>query len=45
MYKLDLDKADKPDIKLPVSAGSWKKQESSKHTSTSASFDYVKAFV
>ena len=45
MYKLDLDKADKPDTKLPISAGSWKKQYNFKHTSTSASFDYVKAFV
>ena len=36
MYKLDLDKADEPDIKLPVLARSWKKQESSRKTSTSA---------
>ena len=45
MYKLDLEKADEPDIKLPVLARSWKKQDNSKHTSTSAPFDYVKAFV
>ena len=31
-----LDKAEAPEIKLPTSAGSWKKQESSRKTSTSA---------
>ena len=36
MFKLDLEKAEEPEIKLPTSAGSWKKQESSKETSTSA---------
>ena len=30
-----LEKAEKTDIKLPVSVGSWKKQESSRKTSTS----------
>ena len=30
MFKLDLEKAEKPEIKLPTSTGSWKKQESSK---------------
>ena len=45
MYKLDVEKAEEPEIKLPTSAGSWKKQDNSKHTSTSAPFDYVKAFV
>ena len=29
-------KAEEPEIKLPTSAGSWKKQESSRKTSTSA---------
>ena len=33
----DLEKAEEPEIKLPTSAGSWKKQESSRKTSTSAS--------
>ena len=28
--------AEEPEIKLPTSAGSWKKQESSRKTSTSA---------
>ena len=31
--KLVLEKADEPEIKLPTSAGSWKKQESSRKTS------------
>ena len=36
MLKLDLEKAEKPEIKLPISVGSWKKQESSRKTSISA---------
>ena len=36
MFKLVLGKAEEPEIKLPTSAGSWKKQESSRKTSTSA---------
>ena len=36
MYKMDLEKAEEPEIKLPTSFGSWKKQESSRETSTSA---------
>ena len=36
MFKLFLEKAEEPEIKLPTSAGSWKKQESSKKTSISA---------
>ena len=36
MFKLDLEKAEKPQIKLPTSTGSQKKQESSRKTSTSA---------
>ena len=36
MYKLLLEKAEEPEIKLPTSAGSWKKQESSRKTSISA---------
>ena len=31
-----LEKAEEPEIKLPTSAGSWKKQESSRKTSISA---------
>jgi len=36
MFKLDLEKANEPEIKLPTSVGSLKKQESSRKTSTSA---------
>ena len=36
MFKLDLEKAEEPEIKLPTSVGSWKKQESSRKTCTSA---------
>ena len=36
MFKLDLEKAEEPEIKLPTSAESLKKQESSRKTSTSA---------
>ena len=35
-FKLDLEKAEEPEIKLPTSAGSLKKQESSRKTSISA---------
>ena len=36
MFKLDLEKAEEPEIKLAASVGSSKKQESSRKTSTSA---------
>ena len=36
MFKLVSDKAEEPEIKLPTSNGSWKKQESSRETSISA---------
>ena len=36
MFKLVLEKAEEPEIKLPTSDGSWKKQESSRKTSSSA---------
>ena len=36
MFKLDLEKADGPDIKLQTSGGSSKKQESSRKNITSA---------
>ena len=42
MFKLDLEKAEEPEIKLPTSAGSLKKQESSRKTSTSALFTMPK---
>ena len=36
VFKLVLEKAEEPEIKLPTSTGSWKKQESSTETSISA---------
>ena len=36
MFKLDLEKVEEPEIKLPTSTGSLKKQESSRKTSISA---------
>ena len=44
MFKLDLEKAEKPEIKLPTSAGSSKKQESSRKITTSALVTKAKAF-
>ena len=42
MFKLDLEKAEEPEMKLPTSAGSLKKQESSIKKSTSTLFGYAK---
>ena len=42
MYELDLEKAEEPEIKLSTSAGSWKKQESSRKTSISALLTMLK---
>ena len=36
MFKLVLEKAEEPEIKLPTSTGSWKRQKSSRKTSISA---------
>ena len=42
MFKLDLEKVEELEIKLPTSIGSWKKQESFRKTSTFAkAFDSV----
>ena len=43
MFKLVLEKAEEPEIKLPTSSGSWKKQESSRKTSVSALLTMLKA--
>ena len=43
MFKLVLEKAEEPEIKLPTSARSWKKQESSKNIYF-CFIDYAKAF-
>ena len=42
MYKLDLEKAEESEIKLPSYIGSLKKQENSRKTSTSASLTTLK---
>ena len=42
MFKLDLEKAEEPEIKLPTYAGSEKKQENSRKTSTSVSLTMLK---
>ena len=42
MFKLDLEKAEEPEIKLPTSIESKKKVESSRKTSTSASLTKLK---
>ena len=44
MFKLDLEKVEEPEIKLPTSAESLKKQENSR-TSTSASLTMLKPFI
>ena len=43
MFKLVLEKAEEPEIKLPTSAGSSKKQESSRKISISALLTMPKA--
>ena len=42
MLKLDFEKAEEPEIKLPTSVGSSKKQESSRKTSTSSLLTMLK---
>ena len=42
MFKLDLEKAEEPEIKLPIYVGSKKKQGSSRKASTSASLTTLK---
>ena len=44
MFKLDLEKAEEPEIKLPTSTGSLKKQESSRKTIYFCFIDYAKSF-
>ena len=43
MFKLDLEKAEEPKIKLLTSTGSQKKQQNSKKTSTFASLTMLKS--
>ena len=42
MFKLDLEKAEEPEIKLPTSAWSYRKQGNSRKTPTSASLTTLK---
>ena len=44
MFKLVLEKAEEPEIKLPTSTRSWKKQESSRKNIYFCFIDYAKAF-
>ena len=44
MYRLDLDKAEEPEIKLPTSIGSQKKEENSRKNTFFCFIDYIKAF-
>ena len=44
MFKLVLEKAEEPEVKLPTSTGSWKKQESSRKNIYFCFIDYAKAF-
>ena len=44
MFKLVLEKAEEPEIKLPTSTGSMKKQESSRKNIYFCFVDYAKAF-
>ena len=43
MFKLVLEKAEEPEIKMPTSVGSLKKQENPRKTSTFCFIDYAKA--
>ena len=45
MFKLDLEKVEEPEIKLPTSVGSSKKHESSRKTSTSALLTMLKSLI
>ena len=44
MFKLDLEKVEEPEIKLPTSVGSLKKLESSKKIIYFCFIDYAKGF-
>ena len=44
MFKLDLEKTEEPEIKLPTSIGSLKKQESCRKNVYFCFIDYAKAF-
>ena len=43
MFKLDLEKPEEPEMKLPTSIGYYKNQKNSRKTSTSVSLTTIKA--
>ena len=45
MFKLDLEKAEESEIKLPTSFGTWREQGNSRKTSTSASLTMLKTML
>ena len=45
MYKIGLEKAEEPEIKLPISIVSEKKQENSRKTSNTASLTMLKLLI
>ena len=44
MFKLDLEKAEEPEIKLPAFIESWRKQRSSRKNIYFSFVDYTEAF-
>ena len=42
IFKLDLEKVEEPEIKVPIYIGSWKKQDNSRKISTSVSLTTLK---
>ena len=44
MFRLDIEKAEEPEIKLPTSVGSLKRQKSSRKTNYFCFIEYTKAF-
>ena len=44
MFKLALEKAEEPEIKLPTSTGSWKKEKNTKKGIYFCFIDYTKVF-
>ena len=44
VFKLDLEKAEEPEVKLPTSVGSLKRQENSRKNIYFCFIDYTKSF-
>ena len=45
MFELGFEEAEEPEIKLPEFVGSWRKQENSRKTATSASLTMLKSLI